>query len=244
MDDEVLVRVVHGVADAREEGEPRLDREGAPVAPAVHRLAVHELHGEPRLLVGGEPAVHEARDAGVDERGEDAPLLAEAPLADRIESGAAAHELERDAHAEGAVVALGEVHDAHPATSELAEQPPRADDAAARRRRLVPGGVGLVRVVVLVVLVVLVVRAGERGHRGVEHSRRVLAAAQPAQRGVAQLGVAGAVRLDHAATALGGRVERQVHDALELRPALPRQLRHRRPATRRRRARRRASRAP
>ena len=75
MDDEVLVRVLHRVADRAEQLEP-LARRQLPASSqySVDRLAVDVLHHEVGLPVVGRAAVEEPRDVRVLEPGQDLPL--------------------------------------------------------------------------------------------------------------------------------------------------------------------------
>lgn len=72
----VLDRLAHG----EEEVEAAPQGEVAGLAEAVKRLTLHQLHGEPGLVVGGDAAVHQAGDAGVFQEGQDATLLQEAAV--------------------------------------------------------------------------------------------------------------------------------------------------------------------
>ena len=78
--DQVLVRVLHGVADLAKQLEPRRDRQTLLVAVLVDRLAVHVLHDEVRRTLGRRTAVEEAGDVRMVQFGENLALGAEAAL--------------------------------------------------------------------------------------------------------------------------------------------------------------------
>ena len=127
MDQPLLVRVVHRLGDLHEQlqahGERRLGRRG----PRLQRLAVHELHGQERpLAVGrvGRADREDLRDAGMLQPAERRRLEGEARARLRP-AGARRQHLQRD-------LAFGlclrrPVHDAHAATTELAEDAELAD---------------------------------------------------------------------------------------------------------------------
>ena len=71
MDDEILVRVVHGGAHIMEETQPLLDPEALAVAVGGDRHAIHVLHDEERQLSVGDAAVEQLRDVRVVQRRED-----------------------------------------------------------------------------------------------------------------------------------------------------------------------------
>jgi hypothetical protein len=129
----------HRVAHAREErqavGQRRLPRG----APRVDRHPLDVLHRVPRHARLGDAAVEQPRDARMVEPREDLPLGREAAHEGVVAMQPAAHQLERDPHAEGAVVALGHEHLAHAARARpRAEAPgPHAVRHLGRRRRVV-----------------------------------------------------------------------------------------------------------
>ena len=103
MDDQVLMRVLHGRADVGEEAQPRADVElaarsqyvviGTPSTYSITR------YGRPSL---GDAAVEQPRDVRMDEAGEDL-ALGEEPLMQRIVGVAGADQLDGDALLEVAV---------------------------------------------------------------------------------------------------------------------------------------------
>ena len=73
MDDEVVVRVAHRVADLVHEVEPLIDGEIVGVAVAAQVRTVDRLHREVREPRRRETSLDEPRDARVLQEGEDAP---------------------------------------------------------------------------------------------------------------------------------------------------------------------------
>ena len=129
MHDQVLVRVLHGVADLAEETQALLDRELLLLAPVGDRHALDVLQDEVRHALLGRAAVEQPRDVGVLEVREDLPLVPEA----RDRGAALQLELERldrDLLVELVVVADGQVDRAHAAASERAHDPIGPEAAA------------------------------------------------------------------------------------------------------------------
>ena len=126
MDDEHAVRVIDGRADPAEEPQLVANRQRACLAVPVDRDALDVLHHEVGRAVRGLPAVDEARDRRVIERGQDLPLAAET---DQVLGGQrpAPHDLDRDALLVAVVVTDGEVNGPHPAAADLADQAIRAE---------------------------------------------------------------------------------------------------------------------
>ena len=107
MHHEVLVGVLHRVADLAEECEATARCFSArAVAVGVDRCSVDVLHDVVRQAVVRDAAVEQARDVGMVEAGEDVSLAAE-PLGEEADVAGVTHHLERDASLEGAVGALG-----------------------------------------------------------------------------------------------------------------------------------------
>src|SRR5687767_8182267 len=102
------------------------------VAVAVDRLPLDILHREPGHALRGNAAIEEPRDMWVLERCDDLPLLEE-PLEQVVRTDSTTRELERCALPELPVVALSEVHRAHPAASDLANDPVWANTLLDRR---------------------------------------------------------------------------------------------------------------
>ena len=78
MDDPLLMRVLHGLADRHEEFEAILRREPQLVAELVERQAVDQLHHEERLAVGRHAGVEHLGDVGVVHHRQRLALLLEA----------------------------------------------------------------------------------------------------------------------------------------------------------------------
>ena len=95
VDDQGAMGVLDGVAHDAKEGEARLEGQLLAPTPIGDGDAVHELHHEVRRAVGGQPAIEQARDVGMLERGQHLALGAEASD-DAAVAGAAPHELDRD----------------------------------------------------------------------------------------------------------------------------------------------------
>ncbi len=96
VDDQVLVGVLHRVADVLEQAEAFFDGEAFCVAECVDRLAVDVFHHEKRQAVRRDAAVEEAGDVGMVECGEQAAFLEEA-VADILRVEPAADDLQGDA---------------------------------------------------------------------------------------------------------------------------------------------------
>ena len=146
VEDEVLVRVVDGLADGAEEAEALLDGEPALVAVSRDGAALDVLHREVGQPLLGHAAVEEAGDVRMAEGGEDLALLLEAPPYLRVvEPGP--HDLERDVLLERRL-ANGEVDGAHAALAEGPEHavrphhPPGHRVTCAARVAVTRGGAG------------------------------------------------------------------------------------------------------
>src|SRR5687768_16347322 len=103
------------------------------VAVAVDRLPFDILHREPGHALRGNAAIEEPRDIGVLERGDDLQLLEEPPE-QIVRTDSTTRELERCALPELSVVALREVHRAHPTAPDLANDPVWANTLLVRWR--------------------------------------------------------------------------------------------------------------
>src|SRR5690606_40860684 len=64
VDDEALVRVVDGLADGLEEGQPGVEAEAVRAGVRRDRRALDVVHRQPGAAVGVGPGVEEAGDAG------------------------------------------------------------------------------------------------------------------------------------------------------------------------------------
>ena len=132
----LLVRGLHRLADGDEELQPRLELETTRAAVDVDRLALDELHNEIGMPALGRAAVVEPRDGRVIQRGEDLPLLLEAPQ-HVLGIGPRLDELHGYALLERTVVALAEVDHRHPAAADLAHDPIDPNALRRRNRRIV-----------------------------------------------------------------------------------------------------------
>lgn len=65
MDDQVLVRGMHGGAHAAKEREPFGHREPVPIAVHVDVLAIHVLHHHVRDAIGRGAAIEQTRDVAM-----------------------------------------------------------------------------------------------------------------------------------------------------------------------------------
>jgi hypothetical protein len=133
VDHKVLVRVLHGLTDVDEQLEALLDGEVTGVAVRVDRLTLDELHREVRQPVSGQSSVDEMRDAWMLEQRQDAPFLDKASQY-CLTRPDVPHELECHALLEFCALSFGEIHDAHAAGAELAEDAEWADALRSRRR--------------------------------------------------------------------------------------------------------------
>ena len=133
------------------------------IAVAVDRLALHQLHDQEGKAVLGHATVEDACDVRMFDSGEDLALACKA-LVGRATHRSRAQHLDRNSLLEGTVDALGLVHRAHAAFTELVQNPIGADmgalpEAAELSARRVPAasaqqrrrrwGLGQQRVVVL-----------------------------------------------------------------------------------------------
>ena len=127
MDDQIAMRVRHRVDDLQEEPELLVQRERVRLDVAIERHPVDVLHREPRVPIGSDAALEQARDARMLERREDLSLLGEAAQQHAILIESVAHHLERDTRGELGVVARGEIHGSHAAAAEHVVDDVRAD---------------------------------------------------------------------------------------------------------------------
>ena len=142
VDDEVAVRVMHGIADAPEQGQARLHGQGVALAVLVDGHALDEIHHQVRLAAVGGAGVDQPGDVGVIEAGEDLPLTGEAGVQDVAIEGRAQH-LDGDRLAVLIVDADPEVDRAHAAAPDFADDFVGADPAADHRFRTVRQGHGV-----------------------------------------------------------------------------------------------------
>jgi hypothetical protein len=130
MDDQVLVRVMHGAADVFEKSKTFADVELALIAVRGDRRAVNVLHDEKRDAPVCDAAVQQLSNAVMLERRENLSLGEKATM-QVVGIGACAEQFDRDALLILSIVALGEVDDAHAATAKLAYDAVCADAASA-----------------------------------------------------------------------------------------------------------------
>ncbi len=133
MHDQRAVRVRERGEQSTHEAQARRNAEARLVAVFEQRHAVDVFHDQERASVVGRAGIDQGRDVRVMQAREDAPFLGEA-----IECGtfqpAPAQELERDQLLEVAHLAFGEIHRAHAALAEHAQQAETAEFA------IEPGG--------------------------------------------------------------------------------------------------------
>ena len=136
VDDERLVRVLRGLADAAEETQAIVDGQPVRVGVRRDRRAVDVLHHQVRRALRCVAGIDQAGDVGMREAGEDVALGREAEGA--VRARRASHQLQRDALLVLAVVALGQVDGAHAAVAEDVHHPPRAEADTDERIRVGP----------------------------------------------------------------------------------------------------------
>ena len=131
VDHEPAVGVLDRVADLEEQAEPGVDAEPLAVGVGRDRLALDELHRQPRLAVGGHAAPVEPGDVGVAERGERLPLDAEPPRR-LVPVDAPPDQLDGHVPLELAVLPPRPVDGPHPTRPEQVEEAVRPDRLDAR----------------------------------------------------------------------------------------------------------------
>jgi hypothetical protein len=130
VDDALRVRVLHRLADLREQREPLADRQGVRVAEAGDRLALHMLHREAGPALLRESAVEHLGDVGMVHHRQRLALLLES-RDHLLRVKAEAHDLERDALDER-LAPFRKPHLAETAFAERRDEPVRADGPPAR----------------------------------------------------------------------------------------------------------------
>ena len=121
VDDQVLVRVLDGRADVTKELQARGGVEPVRIAVVDDRLPFDVLHREVRPAVRRAATVEKTRDERMLEAGEYLPLVPEA-ADDAVGVHAALEHLDRHALLERIIVADAEIHGAHSAMTDLANQ--------------------------------------------------------------------------------------------------------------------------
>ena len=147
MDHAVLVGVVHRGADVSEQAEACGETELPAGDVAGDGLAVHELHGQPRLAGRQGAAIEQAHDVRMLQARQDRALRAKATSGVAVEERDA-RQLDRGLLGETPVRPLGAVDDAHAPLADDLDQAPGADRrpgarprrAEVERRRLPFGG--------------------------------------------------------------------------------------------------------
>jgi hypothetical protein len=134
VDHQVVMGVLHRLADAAQQREAGLQRQPARLAVGDDGLALHVLHGEIGATVLAHAPVEEACDRRVLQARQDLPLAPEA-LQHLRRVQAPLDELDGGALVEPAVPPLGQVHHTHAAPAQLAHHPPGPDPL----RRLLRG---------------------------------------------------------------------------------------------------------
>ena len=127
VDHAALVRMLHAVANLDHQAHARVGVERARIGIGQQVAAAHQLHRQERnagAMVAVDPGGKHVRDVRVVEQGERLAFQLEATQCPGIVLGAAQH-LER--HLALRVLLLGQVHRAHAATSEQAENAELAD---------------------------------------------------------------------------------------------------------------------
>ncbi len=120
MDDALLVRVLHRIADRRKQREALGRGELVFVAVARDRHAAHQLHHEIRPPARGDAGIEDPRDMRVLHERERLPLGLEA-RDDRLRVHAQLDHLERD-HAAQRLLLLRHPHHAHAAFAEALDE--------------------------------------------------------------------------------------------------------------------------
>ena len=136
--DPLLVRVLDGAADLREQQEPPPDRQGALVAVLRDRLPVDELHDEERPTLVGRPGVEDLGDVRVIHERERGPLLLEAgDDLTGVETGL--QDLQRDLSGDRLAL-FGEEHGAEAPHADPFDQRVATDDGAWALERVLSSG--------------------------------------------------------------------------------------------------------
>jgi hypothetical protein len=130
--DQVLVRVLHRIADRREQAQAGAQVQFPFTAVVGDRPSLDVFQDEVGNARRRQAAVDQARDVRVLQMREDLPFLAEAL---QQAEGGVGQQFDRDALFEMAVGALGQQHDAHAAAPEFAHDAPHADAVAERDAR-------------------------------------------------------------------------------------------------------------
>jgi len=122
VDDQLLMRELHGIADTAEQDEPIVNGDVAGRAVFVKGLAIDVLHDDVGHAFVDGAAVIESGNVGVIESGEDLALVAEAGPG-RGFIGVEPQDFEGHVFAELIVVAVGQKHSAHAAAAKQFADP-------------------------------------------------------------------------------------------------------------------------
>ena len=132
MDDEIPMQVVNGPANLLKQFDSRRQREPLRIAKLVDGQALDILHHVVRSSVGHVSAIQNARDIRMIQRGEHLTFLLEALDEFRCHPIAKNH-LESDILSKGAIIADGQINDAHSAAAQFLHQPVRTHRWSGRR---------------------------------------------------------------------------------------------------------------
>ena len=124
--------MLHGRTHEAEQAESFARRQPTRPAVDIDWLPLDVLHDEIREAVIGRTGIEERGDVWMIEARQNLPFAAKA-LKDGVAVTAAFDELDRDLFAELLVRALGQIHRAHAAPTQLANNPVRTDPAAHQR---------------------------------------------------------------------------------------------------------------
>jgi len=133
MYDEVLMRVLHGVAHCAKETQPLFSREALLVAITIDRSSFDVLHYEVRNPVSGFAAVEESSNVRMIEIGEDLHLVTKA-FANAFAAETWIDQFDGNLPAVLFVIAFGKKDCTHSAVAELAQNLVRADTTSNPRR--------------------------------------------------------------------------------------------------------------
>src|SRR4030095_12655405 len=110
MDDQILMRVMHGGTDIAKEAQPLLDAEALPVAVRGDGHSLHVFHDQEREVCIRDAAVEQLRDVRMVQRGKDLSLGDEAAMKFLVVSTASQH-FDRDSASILTVGRVGQVED-------------------------------------------------------------------------------------------------------------------------------------
>ena len=129
VNDQVLMRILHCIANLYEQLDALVDRQKVAVAILVDARPADVLHDEVGRAVVVLAAVQQAGNVAMVEVGQDLPLAPEA-FAEPLAEPGTADDLDRDPLFVGLVVASRQVNRAHAALCDLVDNAPRTDSFA------------------------------------------------------------------------------------------------------------------